>query len=100
MAYDEYSSLTSKHKIQTSASGVNALGGNAKVWGKDVAVGEWERLGEVGLLIPAGIGGGGGGARGEAGKGGRMWRVDVGLEEIGGAVEGLSAVMGKWCREI
>ena len=30
---------------------------------------------------------------------GKMWRVDVGLEEIPMSVE-LSAVMGKWCREI
>lgn len=96
MVYDEYSSLTSKHKIQTSASGVNALGGSAKVWGKEVAMAEWERLGEVGLLISAGVGGGG--AR-ETGKMGRMWRVDVGLEEIAGSVE-LSGPLGKWCREI
>jgi origin recognition complex subunit 4 len=29
-----------------------------------------------------------------------MWKVDVALEEIPGSVEGLSGIMGKWCREI
>lgn len=103
MAYDEYSSLVSRHKIQSSSSGVAALGAQAKVWGKEVAWGAWERLVEAGLLMPAGLGGGGGG--GGAGYGGvgrenKMWKVDVGLEEIPGAVEGLGAVMVKWCREI
>jgi origin recognition complex subunit 4 len=97
MAYDEYSSLTSRHKIQTSSAGVNALGASAKVWGREVALGAWERLAEYDLLVPAGIGGGS--AR-DFGAGGRMWKVDVGLEEITGSVESLSGVMAKWCREI
>ncbi|CAG8982252.1 hypothetical protein HYALB_00004486 [Hymenoscyphus albidus] len=97
MVYDEYSSLTSRHKIQTSSSGVNALGSSAKVWGRDVALGAWERLAEYEVLIPAAIGGSGGK---DIGMGGRMWKVDVGLEEIPGSVDGLSSVMTKWCREI
>ncbi|KAF4627451.1 hypothetical protein G7Y89_g10707 [Cudoniella acicularis] len=97
MAYDEYCSLTSKHKIQTSSTGVTALGSSAKVWGSDVALGAWERLAEYELLVPAGIGGGGGR---DFGIGGRMWKVDVGLEEITGSIDGLSGVMAKWCREI
>lgn len=97
MVYDEYSSLTSRHKIQTSSTGVNALGSSAKVWGRDVALGAWERLAEYEVLIPAAIGGNGGK---EFGTGGRMWKVDVGLEEIPGSVDGLSGVMAKWCREI
>lgn len=94
MAYDEYSSLTSRYKIQTSSSGVAALGASAKVWGRDVALEAWERLAEYGILVPAGIGGR------DFGAGGHMWRVDVGLEEIPGSVDGLSGVMAKWCREI
>ncbi|TVY37854.1 Origin recognition complex subunit [Lachnellula subtilissima] len=97
MAYDEYSSLTSKHKIQTSSTGVAALGASAKVWGRDVALGAWERLADYDLLVPAGINGGGGR---DIGVGGRMWKVDVGLEEITGSVDGLSGIMAKWCREI
>ena len=96
MAYDEYSSLTSRHKIQASSAGVTALGASAKVWGRDVALGAWEQLAEYNLLVPAGIGGG---SR-DSGAGGRMWKVDVGLEEITGSVEALSGVMAKWCREI
>lgn len=97
MAYDEYSSLTSRHKIQTSSTGVTALGGSAKVWGRDVAVGAWERLVECELLVAAGVGSGIGK---EIGVSGRMWKVDVGLEEIPGSVNTLSGVMSKWCREI
>jgi origin recognition complex subunit 4 len=97
MAYDEYSSLTSRHKIQTSSTGMAALGASAKVWGRDVALGAWERLARYELLVPTGIGGGSGR---DFGAGGRMWKVDVELEEITGSVYGLSGVMGKWCREI
>ncbi|KAL3428372.1 origin recognition complex subunit [Phlyctema vagabunda] len=96
MAYDEYSTLTSRHKIQTSSTGVTALGASAKVWGREVALSAWERLAEYDLLVPATIGGG---AR-DVGVGGRMWKVDIGLEEISGSVDGLSSVMAKWCREI
>ena len=97
MAYDEYSSLTSRYKIQTSSTGVTALGASAKVWGRDVSLAAWERLAEDELLVPAGLGGG----RGvDFGAGGRMWKVDVGLEEITGSVETMSGVMIKWCREI
>ena len=96
MVYDEYCSLTSRHKIQTSSSGVAALGSSAKVWGRDIALGAWERLADYEILIPATIGGGGR----DASTSGRMWKVDVGLEEIAGSVEGLSSVMSKWCREI
>ena len=95
MAYDEYSSLTSRHKIQTSSTGVAALGGSAKVWGRDVALGAWERLVDYDLLISAAIG-----AAQVGGIAGRMWKVDIALEEIPGSVEGLTGVMLKWCREI
>jgi origin recognition complex subunit 4 len=97
MAYDEYSSLTSRHKIQTSSAGQAALGSSAKIWGREVALGAWERLVDYGLLIPAGIGGGAGR---DFGVGGRMWKIDVALEEITGSVVGMSGVMAKWCREI
>jgi origin recognition complex subunit 4 len=98
MAYDEYSSLTSRYKIQTSSTGVTALGASAKVWGRDVSLAAWERLAEYELLVPAGIGGGARG--GDFAAGGRMWKVDVGLEEITGSVETMSGVMIKWCGEI
>ena len=97
MAYDEYSSLTSRYKIQTSSTGVAALGASAKIWGSEVALSAWERLADYGLLVPAAIGGGGGRDFGAAG---RMWKVDVGLEEIAGSVETLGGVMVKWTREI
>jgi origin recognition complex subunit 4 len=97
MAYDEYSSLTSRHKIQTSSTGVAALGASAKVWGREVALGTWEKLADYELIVPTVIGGGSGK---DFGVGGRMWKVDVGLEEIIGSVDSISGVMAKWCREI
>jgi origin recognition complex subunit 4 len=100
MAYDEYSGLTSKHKIQTSSTGVAALGAATKVWGREVAIGAWERLVDCELLVPAGIGGASTAAGRDGGRENRMWKVDVGLDEIPGSVEGLSSIMSKWCREI
>lgn len=94
MAYEEYVSLASKSKLQSSAAGQIAVGGGAaRVWSKVVLKGAWERLSSLELVLPAGSGG-----RGE------MWRVDVGLEEIGTGLEGLDvhgkAGLAKWCREI
>ncbi|KAH8590495.1 origin recognition complex subunit 4 C-terminus-domain-containing protein [Bisporella sp. PMI_857] len=97
MVYDEYCRLTSRHKIQTSSTGIAALGAGAKVWGREVALGAWERLAQYDILVPAGVGGGS--AR-DLGAGGRMWKVDIGLEEIAGSVDSLSTIMTKWCREI
>ena len=97
MAYDEYSSLISRHKLQTSSSGITALGSIAKLRSKDVAMGAWERLAEYGLLVPAGIGGA---TMKTPGKGGRLWKVDVGLEEITGSVKSMGKVLAKWCKEI
>ena len=97
MAYEEYVNLASRVKMQTSASGQLAVGGGGgRVWGKAVAKGEWERLIALELVLPAT-----GGTLAGKGKGeqGRMWRVDVGLEEIGGSVK-MGAVMARWCREI
>jgi origin recognition complex subunit 4 len=97
MAYDEYTSLMSKQRVQSASSGMLALGGGARVWGRGTAGMAWERLVTLGLLVPAAAGG-----RGTAGLGGldaKMFKVDVALEEIPAAVK-LNAVMSRWCREI
>jgi origin recognition complex subunit 4 len=97
MAYDEYTSLMGRQRVQSASSGLLALGGGARVWGRGVAGCSWERLVDLGLLVPAGlVGRGAGGAGGLEGK---MWRVDVALEEIPGYVR-LNAVLARWCREI
>jgi hypothetical protein len=44
------------------------------------------------LILPTVIGGGSGK---NFGVGGRMWKVDVGLEEITGSVDGISGIMAK-----
>lgn len=98
MAYDEYLALATRAKISSSAAGQLATGAGLRVWGREIATAAWERLVQLHLVVPA-IGGcaGVGGTKGEAS---RMWRVDVSLEEIAPAVEGLGSVMGRWCREI
>jgi origin recognition complex subunit 4 len=57
----------------------------------------WERLVSLGLLIPAGIGGRSNAAHG--GLEGKMWKLDVVLEEIPAAVE-LPGFLVKWCTQI
>ncbi|KAK4193729.1 putative origin recognition complex subunit 4 [Podospora australis] len=97
MAYDEYTSLMGKQRVQNASSGMLAMGGRTRVWGRGVAGMAWERLVALGVLIPAASGG-----RGTAGLGGlesKMWKVDVALEEIPAAVK-LNAVLGRWCKEI
>lgn len=110
MAYDEYTTLMGRQRVQSASSGMSALGGGARVWGRGVAGISWERLVKLGLLVPAAPGqrlGGagasavqnGGGGQGAGGIEGKMWKVDVALEEIPGAVK-LNAVLARWCREI
>ncbi|KAL2255716.1 hypothetical protein VTK26DRAFT_2827 [Humicola hyalothermophila] len=97
MAYDEYTSLMGRQRVQSASSGMLALGGGARVWGRGTAGIAWERLVALGLLVPAAAGG-----RGTAGLGGldaKMWKVDVALEEIPAAVK-LNAVLARWCKEI
>lgn len=97
MAYDEYTALMGRQRVQSASSGMLALGGGARVWGRGTAGIAWERLVALGLLVPAAAGG-----RGTAGLGGldaKMWKVDVALEEMPGAVK-LNAVLARWCREI
>ncbi|KAL9106260.1 MAG: hypothetical protein Q9187_008582 [Circinaria calcarea] len=99
MAYEEYTMLAGRAKLYSSASGAAALGNGARVWGREVAMGAWERLEALELLVPA-LGAGGGGSMADVGRTGKLWRVDVGLEEIGGSGVEMSSVMAKWCREI
>ncbi|MCJ1331362.1 hypothetical protein MMC10_008052 [Thelotrema lepadinum] len=99
MAYDEYVSLAQRARVQASASGSIALGGShggGRVWGREVAMGAWESLEEVGLLMAVG------GGHADMGKGARLVRADVSLEEIRDShgLEGLKGAMGRWCKEI
>ncbi len=97
MAYEEYVNLAGKSKLQSSAAGQVAVGGGgARVWSKELARGAWEQLGKLEFVLPAS-----GGTR--AAAKGEMWRVDVGLEEIGGLLESegsKGSALSKWCREI
>ncbi|OLN88051.1 Origin recognition complex subunit 4 [Colletotrichum chlorophyti] len=97
MAYDEYGSLMSRQRLQAATSGALALGGGVRVWGRGVAVTAWERLVSLGLLLPAGLGTGR--ASGYSGLEGKMWRVDMALEEIPVGVK-LNSMLARWCKEI
>lgn len=97
MAYDEYSSLVGRQRVQSATAGLLATGGGVRVWSRGVAGIAWERLIGLGLLVPAGIGGGG--TLGHGGLDGKMWKVDVALEEIPTGAK-LSVVLARWCKEI
>ncbi|KAF6843947.1 origin recognition complex subunit 4 [Colletotrichum musicola] len=97
MAYDEYSSLMGRQRVQSASSGMLALGGGVRVWGRGVAGTAWERLVSLGLLVPAGMGTGR--TSGYGGLEGKMWKVDMALEEIPGGVK-LNNVLARWCKEI
>ncbi|KAI4269393.1 MAG: hypothetical protein L6R38_007482 [Xanthoria sp. 2 TBL-2021] len=96
IVYDEYVQLASRVKLQSSAAGQTAVGGGARVWGKDVARGAWERLMDLELILTANTAG----SRSNSNSAGVMCRVDVALEEIGPSVPRLGATMSKWCKEI
>jgi origin recognition complex subunit 4 len=96
IAYMEYVDLASKARLQSSASGALASGAGTRVWGREVARGEWEALVRYGLLVPVSETGAGAAAVMLGG----LVRVDIKLEEIPGSVPGLSTVMDRWCRQI
>ncbi|KAI1482005.1 origin recognition complex subunit 4 C-terminus-domain-containing protein [Daldinia eschscholtzii] len=97
MAYDEYSSQMGKQRVQSASSGMLALGAGARTWGRGVAAVAWERLVSLGILIPAGIGGRSNAAHG--GLEGKMWKLDVALDEIPTACE-LPGFLSRWCSQI
>ncbi|KAI1334033.1 origin recognition complex subunit 4 C-terminus-domain-containing protein [Xylariaceae sp. FL0016] len=97
MAYDEYSSQMGKQRAQSATSGMLAIAGGARVWGRSVASVAWERLVALSLLIPAGIGGRSNAIHG--GLEGKMWKLDVALDEVPAAVE-LPGFLIKWCSQI
>ncbi|KAK1699902.1 origin recognition complex subunit 4 [Colletotrichum godetiae] len=97
MAYDEYGSLMGRQRVQSASSGLLALGGGVRVWGRGVAGLAWERLVALGLLVPAGLGTGR--ASGYGGLEGKMWKVDMALEEIPAGLK-LNNVLARWCKEI
>ncbi|OTB08279.1 hypothetical protein M426DRAFT_19424 [Hypoxylon sp. CI-4A] len=97
MAYDEYSSQMGKQRVQSASSGMMALGAGARTWGRGIAAVSWERLVSLGILIPAGIGGRSNAAHG--GLEGKMWKLDVALDEIPAACE-LPGFLARWCSQI
>jgi len=87
-AYAEYARLLTSAKANASASGATATPG--RVWGRDVAREAWEKLISWGAVVPAG---GGTGA-----VDGRLYRVEVSLEEVADMAGGGGA-LGRWWRD-
>jgi origin recognition complex subunit 4 len=71
-----------------------------KIWGKEIAKGAWEELGDWEILVPAALGKG----KGDDAPETKMWRVDVTLEEVAACVgdvgQGVTEVLAKWCKEV
>ncbi|KAL2857504.1 origin recognition complex subunit 4 C-terminus-domain-containing protein [Aspergillus pseudodeflectus] len=87
-AYAEYVRLLTSAKTSASVSGASVTPG--RVWGRDVAREAWERLVSWGLISP--VGGGSGTADG------RMFRVEISLEEVVG-MAGSGGSLGRWWRD-
>ncbi|KAL2831911.1 origin recognition complex subunit 4 C-terminus-domain-containing protein [Aspergillus pseudoustus] len=87
-AYAEYVRLLMSAKTSASVSGASVTPG--RVWGRDVAREAWERLVSWGLISP--VGGGSGTADG------RMFRVEISLEEVVG-MAGSGGSLGRWWRD-
>jgi Origin recognition complex (ORC) subunit 4 C-terminus len=95
LVYTHYVDLVSRARLQTSAAG--SIAQATKLWNRDVAAGAWEELAEWEIVLPAA-------SKGTEGGQTKMWRCDVVLEEIvgavGGANAGMSGVMIRWCKEV
>jgi origin recognition complex subunit 4 len=84
MVYDEYLKLCATSRVQATPGGGGGVG---RVWSKAVAVGAWERLESVALVVPV-----------SAAAAAKRWRVDVGLAELREFVKG--SQWARWCREV
>jgi hypothetical protein len=97
MVYEIYSSLVSRartHLSSVTALGVQTVipGGAVQLWGRDVSLQAWERLGEIGLWMYSG--------RGE-GRG-RLVRCEIDLVELSGYCERrklLNSAMKSWFKD-
>ena len=90
MTYEEYSSLAGKARVESAAGGAVTAGASIKVWSREVAIREWDRLVSYGFLLPL---------QGTVAPFG-MYRVDVALEEIAPSVPDLDRILEKWCKQI
>jgi Origin recognition complex (ORC) subunit 4 C-terminus len=95
LVYTHFADLVSRARLQASAAG--SIAQATKLWSHDVAAGAWRELAEWEIVLPV------------AGKGTerrekKMWKCDVVLEEIIGAVgrpdAWMSDMMIRWCKEV
>lgn len=95
LVYSHYIDLVSRARLQASAAG--SIAQATKLWNQDVAAAAWEDLADWEIILPAA-------GRGIEGGQTKMWRCDVVLEEIigavGGADAGMTDAMIRWCKEI
>jgi Origin recognition complex (ORC) subunit 4 C-terminus len=95
LVYNHYAELVSRARLQASAAG--SIAHSTKLWNRDIAAGAWEDLAEWEIILPTS-------GKGVEGGQTKLWRCDIVLEEITGAVGGGDAVMNevlmRWCKEI
>jgi origin recognition complex subunit 4 len=96
IVYAHYIDLLKKSKLAASTSGAAASG--LREWGRDVTLKAWEELVRWEVLVKVG------GKDEGMGEDGRMYRIDINIEEVRWIVERLGTGVGeglvRWCKEI
>lgn len=117
LVYTHYTELIQSSRLRQIAHGSVTHSGTLRQWSRETCREAWEELGFGGFIVPA-VGGrddDGGLGVGEAGEAEetRMWRCEVGLEDVlwairekfegdgdAGVGAGAGEVLVKWCREV
>lgn len=111
LVYTHYTELIDVSRLKQTAHGSVTHSGSLRKWSRELCREAWEELGIEGLIVPVA------GGRDEDGNSGgaemeetRMWRSEVGLDDILWSVKekfnmhsqgggGAGEVLVKWCKE-
>ncbi|KAK9370250.1 origin recognition complex subunit 4 C-terminus-domain-containing protein [Lipomyces kononenkoae] len=107
LAYEEYLSQAGKTRLAEASAGA-LITMPFRVWSREQAVGAWEALERIGLVVNVSdVSGGGGGGGGSTGRGGNaiseMQAPEIGLMELGEVVKdmrGVNSVVRQWCSSL
>lgn len=110
LVHAHYTELIDSTKLRQSAHGSIATSGSLRRWPRGLCRDAWEELGEWGLVVP--VTGGRDEESGGQEEDTRMWRCEVGLEDVEWGVRvkfgidgsekvgGAGEVLLRWCREV
>lgn len=111
LVYTHYTELINTSRLKQTAQGSVTHSGTLRKWNRELCREAWEQLGSEALIVPVT------GGRDEEGNSGgaemeetRMWRSEVGLEDIVWGVKekfdmnnqsggGVGEVLARWCKE-